>query len=47
MVSVTESSARRAGVHGAFIDTFIFPLNPYSDDPQYDLDRESESLVKY
>lgn len=32
---------------GAFVSAFIFPLNPYSDDPRHDLDRESESLVKY
>ena len=36
-----------AGVSGAFVSTFILPLNPYSDDSRYDLDRESESLVKY
>jgi hypothetical protein len=37
----------KAGFSGAFIDTFIFPLRPYSDTPKYDLDRESSSLVKY
>jgi hypothetical protein len=36
-----------AGFNGAFIDTFIFPINPYSDTPKYDLDRGSSSLVKY
>ncbi len=36
-----------AGVYGVLIDTFIFPLSPYSDNPKYDVDRESESLVKY
>ncbi|MGO8948810.1 MAG: abortive infection protein [Ktedonobacterales bacterium] len=35
-----------AGVDGAFISTFVFPLNPYDDTPKYDLDRESASLVK-
>jgi hypothetical protein len=35
-----------AGVDGAFISTFVFPLNPYDDNPEYDLDRESASLVK-
>lgn len=35
-----------AGVDGAFISTFVFPLNPYDDIPKYDLDRESASLVK-
>ena len=32
---------------GTFIDTFVFPIRPYSDIPKYDLDRESSSLVKY
>jgi hypothetical protein len=36
-----------AGFYGAFIDQFIFPINPYSDTPKYDLDRASSSLVKY
>jgi hypothetical protein len=36
-----------AGFSGAFMDTFIFPINPYSDTPKYDLDRASSSLVKY
>jgi hypothetical protein len=29
------------------MDTFIFPINPYSDTPKYDLDRANSSLVKY
>jgi len=33
-------------VLGAFIFCFVFPLNPYDEDPRYDLDRESPSLVK-
>ena len=37
----------KAGFNGAFIDTFIFPINPYSDTPKYDLDRANSSLVKY
>jgi hypothetical protein len=36
-----------AGFNGAFIDTFVFPIRPYSDVPKYDLDRESSSLVKF
>lgn len=36
-----------AGFSGAFMDTFIFPINPQSDVPKYDLDRGSSSLVKY
>jgi hypothetical protein len=34
------------GVDGAFISTFVFPIKPYDEDPKYDLDRESASLVK-
>lgn len=37
----------KAGFSGAFIDMFLFPIKPYSDTPEYDLDRESSSLVKY
>lgn len=37
----------KAGFNGTFIDTFIFPINPYSDTPKYDLDRTNSSLVKY
>lgn len=35
-----------AGVDGAFVSTFIFPIKPYDDDPKFDIDRESASLVK-
>ena len=35
-----------AGVDGVFVFTFVHPLNPYDDDPRYDLDRVSPSLVK-
>jgi len=35
-----------AGVDGAFVFTFSFPLSPYDDNPYYDLDRASASLVK-
>jgi hypothetical protein len=35
-----------AGVDGAFIMTFVDPLHPYRDDPQYDLDMASYGLVK-
>jgi len=34
------------GVDGAFISTFISPLSTYDDNPQYDLDMASYSLVK-
>jgi len=36
-----------AGFDGAFMDTFIFPMSPYSETPKFDLDRTSSSLVKY
>ena len=36
-----------AGVYGAFVSLFIHQVNPYDDDPRYDLDMGSMSLVKY
>ena len=35
-----------AGVEGGFIMTFVSPIYPYDDEPQYDLDRDNFSLVK-
>jgi hypothetical protein len=35
-----------AGVEGTFISTFISPIAPYNDDPRYDFDMNSYSLVK-
>lgn len=35
-----------AGVYGAFISTFVTPLATFDDDPRYDLDMASYSLVK-
>jgi len=35
-----------AGVDATFMMTFVAPLNPYSDDPRFDLDIASYSLVK-
>ena len=35
-----------AGVDATFVMTFVAPLNPTSDDPVYDLDMASYSLVK-
>jgi hypothetical protein len=35
-----------AGVYGAFISTFLAPLATFADDPRYDLDMASYSLVK-
>lgn len=37
----------KAGFSGAFMDMFIFPIKPYSENPKYDLDRTTSSLVKY
>jgi hypothetical protein len=34
------------GVDGAFIHTFVFPQNPYDENPIHDLDMASYSLVK-
>jgi hypothetical protein len=36
----------RAGVDGTFVFTFVQPINPYADDPRYDLDMAAYSLVK-
>jgi hypothetical protein len=35
-----------AGVDGAFVSTFVFPIYTYDNDPRYDLDMASTSLVK-
>ena len=35
-----------AGVAGAFVFTFVAPLFGHSDEPRYDLDMVSASLVK-
>jgi hypothetical protein len=34
------------GVDGAFVFTFVSPTFPYNEDPKYDLDMASYSLVK-
>jgi hypothetical protein len=36
----------RAGVDGAFVHTFVFPLMPHHDNPRNDLDTDSFALVK-
>jgi hypothetical protein len=36
----------QAGVDGAFVHTFVFPLMPYDDNPRHDLDTDSFALVK-
>jgi hypothetical protein len=36
----------KAGVYGAFVSGFVSQINPYDDDPRYDLDMASMSLVK-
>ncbi len=35
-----------AGVDGAFVFCFVFPINPFDEHAYLDLDRESASLVK-
>ena len=35
------------GVEGTFVDTFMSQTRPFSEDPRYDLDMTSSSLVKY
>ena len=35
-----------AGVDGAFVSTFVFPIKPYDEDPHYDLDAASPGLVR-
>ena len=37
---------REEDVEGAFVFTFVMPAYPYNDDPRYDLDMASYSLVK-
>jgi hypothetical protein len=36
-----------AGVDGTFVSQFVSQIDPYSDNPRYDLDMASSSLVKY
>ena len=36
-----------AGAYGAFVSAFVEQVKPYDDDPRYDLDMGSMSLVKY
>jgi hypothetical protein len=36
----------QAGADGAFVHTFVFPLMPHDDNPRYDLNTDSFSLVK-
>ncbi len=36
-----------AGVEGTFVSQFISQVTPYSDNPRFDLDMASTSLVKY
>ena len=35
-----------AGVDGAFVATFLHAINPYDEDPLYDLDMSASTLVK-
>jgi hypothetical protein len=34
------------GVDGAFVGTFLSAINPYDEDPRYDLDMAASTLVK-
>ena len=36
----------KAGVEGTFVSTFVSEIAPYNDDPRYDFDMNSYSLVK-
>lgn len=36
----------KAGVYGAFVSNFVSQITPYNDDPRFDLDMASFSLVK-
>lgn len=40
------SAVDQAGVDGAFVCTFVSPTSPYNDDPRFDSDMASYSLVK-
>jgi len=40
------SALEEAGVEGAFVFTFVSPTSPYNDDPKFDSDMASYSLVK-
>ena len=42
----TLSILDAAGVDGAFVFTFVFPIYKHDSDPRYDLDIVSASLVK-
>jgi hypothetical protein len=41
---ITE--AGQAGVDGAFVMSFSFPLAPYSEDPRHDIDATTLSIVR-
>jgi hypothetical protein len=45
-IAETLSILGAAGVDGAFVCTFVEPLSAFSDEPHYDLDMSSLSLVK-
>jgi hypothetical protein len=45
LTSVLETLAH-AGVDGVFVDTFVESIAPYANEPHYDLDMSSLSLVK-
>jgi hypothetical protein len=37
----------KAGIDGAFVFQFVSQITPYNENPRYDLDMASSSLVKY
>ena len=43
----TLGALDEAGVDGTFVFEFLSQIKPYSDDPRYDLDMTTTSLVKY
>ena len=45
-ISEALDDLERAGVAGALLSTFVTPEAPANDDPRYDLDMDSMSLVK-
>jgi len=45
-ITTTLELLKNAGVDGVFVITFVTPIFPYNDNPKYDLDMSSFSLVK-
>jgi hypothetical protein len=45
-LSETLAIQNAAGVDGAFVSTFVYPIKPYDADPRFDLDAASPGLVR-